>query len=207
MERRHERSLARHRALKLLYAGEITDASPSTIFEAGIDFDDDAPAEGRSLGGEEKIEAYTLRLVEGVEQNRDLIDGYLEEASDSWSVARMPLVDRQILRIAAFEMIFVDEVPSSVSINEAVELAKAYGGEDESHRFVNGVLGFIAKRAEEKRLAPMDSQSEQPSEMATEKDTCAHEESAAQESAVQESVTQALSHDENAAEEPLGDES
>lgn len=151
MERRHERSLARHRALKLLYSGEITDVSPCTIFEEGIDFDDDAPSEGPSTGSEEKIGAYTLRLVQGVEENRELIDGYLEEASESWSVTRMPIVDRQILRIAAFEMIFVDEVPASVSINEAVELAKAYGGEDESHRFVNGVLGFIAKRLEEKR--------------------------------------------------------
>ena len=60
----------------------------------------------------------------------------------------MPVVDRAILRIAVYEMLYVDEVPVSVAINEAVELAKMYGGEDESSRFVNGVLGRIA-RAEE----------------------------------------------------------
>ena len=56
----------------------------------------------------------------------------------------MPVVDRAILRLAVYEMIYVDEVPVSVTINEAVELAKAYGGEDDSSRFVNGVLGRIA---------------------------------------------------------------
>jgi N utilization substance protein B len=56
----------------------------------------------------------------------------------------MPLVDRAILRLATFEMLYLDDVPCSVSINEAVELAKSFGGEDESSRFVNGVLGKIA---------------------------------------------------------------
>ena len=56
----------------------------------------------------------------------------------------MPVVDRAILRLAVYEMTYVDEVPVSVTINEAVELAKAYGGEDDSSRFVNGVLGRIA---------------------------------------------------------------
>ena len=58
----------------------------------------------------------------------------------------MPIVDRSILRLATYEMMYVEDVPTSVSINEAVELAKDFGGEDESPRFVNGVLGRIAKR-------------------------------------------------------------
>ena len=57
----------------------------------------------------------------------------------------MPIVDRSILRIATYEILFVEDVPTSVAINEAVELAKDFGGEDESPRFVNGVLGRIAK--------------------------------------------------------------
>ena len=60
----------------------------------------------------------------------------------------MPIVDRSILRLATFEMMYIDDVPTSVTINEAVELAKDFGGEDESHRFVNGILGRIAKMLE-----------------------------------------------------------
>lgn len=68
--------------------------------------------------------------------------------SENWSLARMPIVDRSILRLATFEMMYIDDVPTSVTINEAVELAKDFGGEDESHRFVNGILGRIAKMLE-----------------------------------------------------------
>ena len=60
----------------------------------------------------------------------------------------MPVVDRALLRLAVYEMVYVDDVPVSVAINEAVELAKIYGGEDESSRFVNGVLGRIARTME-----------------------------------------------------------
>ena len=60
----------------------------------------------------------------------------------------MPVVDRALLRLAVYEIVYVDDVPVSVAINEAVELAKAYGGEDESSRFVNGVLGRIARTLE-----------------------------------------------------------
>jgi transcription antitermination protein NusB len=70
------------------------------------------------------------------------------EVSENWAVTRMPLVDRNILRIATYEILYDAEVPPSVAINEAVELAKVYGGEDSS-KFVNGVLGKIALRREE----------------------------------------------------------
>lgn len=60
----------------------------------------------------------------------------------------MPVVDRCLLRQSVYEMIYVDDVPISVSINEAVELAKQFGGDDESHKFVNGILGKIAKQIE-----------------------------------------------------------
>lgn len=60
----------------------------------------------------------------------------------------MPVVDRCLLRQTVYEMLFVEDVPISVSINEAVELAKQYGGEDDSHKFVNGVLGKIARQIE-----------------------------------------------------------
>jgi N utilization substance protein B len=84
-------------------------------------------------------------LVSGVEKYLPGIDEMLGEVSENWSVSRMPLVDRNILRIATYEILYDAEVPASVAINEAVELAKTYGGEDSS-KFVNGVLGKIALR-------------------------------------------------------------
>ena len=129
---RHDRDDGRLAAVQLLYASEITGEEPARILEGGA-----APEE--VVANE-----YALRLVEGVTEHRDEIDGLLEDASRNWAVSRMPLVDKCILRIAVFEMRYVDEVPVSVTINEAVDLAKQFGGEDESHRFVNGVLGRIA---------------------------------------------------------------
>jgi N utilization substance protein B len=91
---------------------------------------------------------YSRALVSGVEKYLDGIDETIGEVSENWSVSRMPLVDRNILRIATYEILYDAEVPPSVAINEAVELAKVYGGEDSS-KFVNGVLGKIAlKRAD-----------------------------------------------------------
>lgn len=82
------------------------------------------------------------------------IDKHLAATSENWALARMPIVDRSILRLATYEMMYVDDVPTSVTINEAVELAKDFGGEDESPRFVNGVLGRIAKILDEEKAAP-----------------------------------------------------
>ncbi len=136
--KRHERTRARRAALQVLYTSEITDESPAAIAEDGGRFPD-----------EEALPEYALLLVRGVEAHRCAIDGHLSATSENWSLARMPIVDRSILRLATYEMMYVDDVPTSVTINEAVELAKDFGGEDESPRFVNGVLGRIAKRLDE----------------------------------------------------------
>ena len=89
-----------------------------------------------------------LKVSKQFREHRDEIDERLVAVSENWAIDRMPVVDRAILRLATYEMLFVDDVPVSVSINEAVELAKAYGGEDDSSRFVNGVLGRIARTLE-----------------------------------------------------------
>ena len=98
--------------------------------------------------------------MRGVRDNCEDIDARLDHASDNWALDRMPVVDRAILRVAVYEMLYVDEVPVSVAINEAVELAKAYGGEDDSSRFVNGVLGRIARAGEGVAEAPNESAGE-----------------------------------------------
>ena len=135
--KRHERTSARRAALQVLYTSEITDESPAAIAEGDRRLEEDGP-----------LPEYALMLVRGVESHRIAIDNHLAATSENWSLARMPIVDRSILRLATFEMMYIDDVPTSVTINEAVELAKDFGGEDESHRFVNGILGRIAKMLE-----------------------------------------------------------
>jgi N utilization substance protein B len=85
------------------------------------------------------LEEYAVRLARGVEGEREELDAVLSEVSVSWPVHRMSAVDRSILRLALYEMLHVDDVPSDVAVNEAVELAKGFSG-DEAPAFVGGVL-------------------------------------------------------------------
>jgi N utilization substance protein B len=92
-----------------------------------------------------EIDSYSLKIAHGVESQRDNIDGAIEAVSQNWHISRMPVVDRNIARIATWEIMqFSPEVPASVAIHEAVNIAKEYGGADSS-KFVNGVLGEIEK--------------------------------------------------------------
>ncbi|MCL1798575.1 MAG: transcription antitermination factor NusB [Eggerthellaceae bacterium] len=136
--KRHERTSARRCALQVLYQSEVLEEPPSNI-AAGEQHIDEAGI----------LDNYALALLAGVQAHRESIDDYLKNTSENWALERMPIVDRSILRLAVYEMLHVEDVPLSVSINEAVELAKDFGGEDESPRFVNGVLGRIAKTLEE----------------------------------------------------------
>lgn len=136
--KRHERSYARRCALQVLYQSEMLDTSPKVIVD-----------EGSFIEENEVLSDYVITLVDGVEENKSEIDAHLKDTSENWSLERMPIVDRSVLRLAIFEMKYIDDVPLSVSINEAVELAKDFGGEDDSPRFVNGILGRIAKILEE----------------------------------------------------------
>ncbi len=142
MAKRHERTHARRCALQVLYTSEIQGAYPSVV----------ASSE-RFLSEDGDLPDYAQKLIEGVEAHQIEIDRMLTSTSENWALARMPIVDRSILRLATFEMAYMDDVPVSVTINEAVELAKDFGGEDESPRFVNGVLGRIAVQLEERTQA------------------------------------------------------
>lgn len=140
-----ERSRARRQALQILYQRDITGESAAYILSsASYSVEDGEPDE------------YCRTLVTGVEERLSAIDETIGEVSENWSVSRMPLVDRNILRLSTYEICFCDDVPASVSINEAVELAKVYGGEDSS-KFVNGVLGKIASSCSaDKGMEPAD---------------------------------------------------
>ena len=117
----------------MLYQREITGQDVRTIIDTRAYNDEDGePSE------------YSRELALGTESCQDVIDAEIEATSQHWSLMRMPFVDRNILRLAVYEIVYEDGMPASVAINEAVELAKAYGGDD-SPKFVNGVLGRIAE--------------------------------------------------------------
>jgi N utilization substance protein B len=90
--------------------------------------------------------AFVHQLVEGVIQNRDEIDASIKKFAPAWPIQQTSLIDRNILRLAIFEILIDNRVPVKVAINEAVELAKKFGGEN-SARFVNGVLSSISALA------------------------------------------------------------
>lgn len=118
----------------MLYQREMTGQSIERILVDGsYSVEDGEPDE------------FCRALALGVESELDAIDETIGQTSEHWTVARMPLVDRNILRVATYEILHSPDVPASVAINEAVELAKTYGGDDSS-KFVNGVLGRIAEQ-------------------------------------------------------------
>jgi N utilization substance protein B len=92
------------------------------------------------------------RLVQGVSNHREAIDDIIERYSEHWKVFRMPRVDRNVIRMAVFEMFWQVDIPSSVSINEAIELGKKYGT-DNSGAFINGILDRIRKALESGEVA------------------------------------------------------
>lgn len=126
------RGKARKRALDLLYASEMRSESAVVALDRAIE------------AGEGPTNDYTALLVRGVVEHQASIDDLLSTYSEGWTLARMPAVDRNVLRIGVFEMSYVDDVPDAVAVSEAISLVRDLST-DESPTFVNGVLGAIAK--------------------------------------------------------------
>jgi N utilization substance protein B len=131
------RRRARELALQLLYQFELTDASPEEM-QAGFE-------EGRNPG--EGVRDFADNLLRGTLDRIDEIDEELGYQTTHWRLERLAAVDRNILRLAMYELMFDTDTPHAVVIDEAIEIAKKYGTKD-SGRFVNGVLdGFVKRRA------------------------------------------------------------
>jgi transcription antitermination protein NusB len=124
------RSKARKRALDILFEAEMRGESPLSILEA------------RSIGTGPPVSEYAAELVRGVPAHRDEIDALLAENSRGWTLDRMPAVDRNILRIGGYELLWGTEVPEAVAISEAVLLAGDLST-DASPAFVNGLLARL----------------------------------------------------------------
>jgi N utilization substance protein B len=130
------RTRARKRALDVLFESEARHEDPIRVLEQRRAHEDAPP-----------VSDYAAMLVTGVAEHRERIDQILTEHSEGWSVPRMPAVDRTVLRIGLYELLWVDEIDDPVAITEAVELARTLSTDD-SPRFVNGVLGRISDIAE-----------------------------------------------------------
>jgi N utilization substance protein B len=126
------RSKARKRALDLLFAAEARGTSPVDLLEQQI------------ADGEGPTNEYTVTLVRGVVAEQDTIDGILARYAQGWTLGRMPAVDRNVLRLGAWELLYAEDVPDHVALSEAVELVRELST-DESPQFVNGVLGAIQR--------------------------------------------------------------
>ena len=131
------RRKARKRALDVLYEADLRDLPPTQVLVTYLD---------RISKPRPDHLDYTVTLVEGVATNLDRIDELIASYAEGWTIDRMPVVDRNLARIAVFELLYLPEIDDPVAISEAVELAKQMSTDD-SPRFLNGILGRIAEFA------------------------------------------------------------
>jgi len=124
------RGKARNRALDVLFEAEQRSVSAFDVLKS------------RREQTDQIVNPYTLEIVEGVVSHRQAIDEFLETYSQGWTLERMPSVDRIILRIGTWELLYNDDVPDGVAVSEAVALAKTLST-DESPQFINGLLGRL----------------------------------------------------------------
>lgn len=130
-----QRRRAREYALQLLFQIDVTRSSPDQVFEAFWVNQDTA----------DEVRSFSEHLVQGVCAQREELDRLIVEAARNWRLERMAVVDRNVLRMAAYEMLADPDVPAAVVIDEAIEVAKKYGSE-ESGGFINGILDNIRRR-------------------------------------------------------------
>ena len=129
MGKRHR---ARELALQILYQLDIRKERSEQILQEFWEEND----------AEKDVRNFTNTLVKGVEEKRLEIDKLLTEFAFNWNLSRMSVIDRTILRLGSFEILFLKEIPPAVSIDEAIELAKTFGN-DNSSKFVNGILNRV----------------------------------------------------------------
>jgi N utilization substance protein B len=126
------RGKARKRALDILFASELRSESPVEALDRAI------------AEGEGPTNDYTATIVRGVVEHQARIDELLASYAQGWTLTRMPAVDRNVLRLGVWEVLYADDVPDAVAISEAMNLVRELST-DESPAFVNGVLGGIAR--------------------------------------------------------------
>lgn len=129
-----KRTMARECALQVLYQIDITSDKPEAALQNYWSSNEQP----------EQIIEFATRIVDGAYKNKDEIDSLITKYAENWTISRMAIVDRNILRMSIFELLHCPDVPPKVCINEAVDLAKKFG-DAESGKFVNGILDRIHK--------------------------------------------------------------
>jgi N utilization substance protein B len=126
------RSKARKRALDILFAADVRGESATEALDAAI------------AEGEGPTNDYTSVLVRGVVEHRERLDELLSSYSEGWTLDRMPAVDRNVLRLGLWELLYADDIPDAVAVTEAMALVSDLST-DESPQFVNGILGAVLR--------------------------------------------------------------
>ena len=150
------RTAAREIAIQICYASQLSGTPAGEVTDSlfAPDYYATLSEENELFRGkpEEKQIAYIHELVEQVEQHLDELNGYIEKYSRGWKLGRISKVAAMILRCAMAEILYIDSVPTSVTVNEAVELAKGYE-EPETVSFINGILGSFIRTEIENQTA------------------------------------------------------
>ncbi len=139
------RRLARETILQALFQIDVGKQEPQFALQYLLD--------NNFLPAEANLTNYTREVLNGVLQNLAVIDPIIQNYSQDWTLERMPRVDRNVLRLSLYELLYRPDIPVAVSINEAVDLVKAFGGE-ESGKFVNGILGKFVNSEHYAKLSP-----------------------------------------------------
>ena len=145
-----KRTRSREFALQILYQMDMSDANFADAIDdfwkdkSDLTLNDPERDVIETDKKDPEVRQYAEKIVKGVLDQLEKIDPIVERYAENWSMMRMAYVDRNILRLSVFEILFCDDIPVKVAINEAVELAKRYG-ESDSSKFVNGILDRIAK--------------------------------------------------------------
>jgi transcription antitermination protein NusB len=135
-----QRRKSREIALQMLYQMEVAGLPPHEIIDLYYQVAADEDEQAASIP--ESVRPFAERLLYGVSAHREEIDSMIVAASENWRLERMSIIDRNVLRIAVFEMLHCLEIPPKVSINEAIDLGKTFGSPD-SGAFINGILDHL----------------------------------------------------------------
>ena len=124
------RRRSRIKAVILLYQSDLLKKEVGKIITSEMHF-------------QKRIDEFTIKLIIGVEKNKLEIDNQIMSVVENWTINRISIIDRNIIRMAIYEMLYEEEIPLKVSVDEAIEIAKILGQKDETPKFVNGILGKI----------------------------------------------------------------
>jgi N utilization substance protein B len=140
------RRKSRESALQVLYQLNITKQDATAAFTR---FEEHFLPDGMA-------DDFVKRLVHGVLEHRLELDGLIEQYSEHWRIDRIDMIDRNILRMALFELLYCEDIPPKVTINEAIDLGKRFGSED-SGSFINGILDRVQNEVVKKPVEPKSS--------------------------------------------------